>query len=45
VASFLEQYSTAGGTHHEALVLGDRLEAIRAFAAYSGLELCEISHA
>ena len=31
VAKFLEAYSLAGGTHHSALVLGDRAEAIAAF--------------
>jgi len=34
---FLEQYSRFGGTHHSALVLGDRIEAITAFAAFAGI--------
>lgn len=42
VASFLEQYSRLGGTHHSALVLGDRLEALRAFAAYANIECCTL---
>ena len=36
---FLEQYSRFGGTHHSALVLGDRAEAIAAFASFAGIEL------
>ena len=39
VAEFLEAYSRAGGTHHSALVLGDRAEAIAAFGRLSGLEV------
>ena len=35
---FLEQYSLHGGTHHSALVLGNRLEGLRAFAEFAGLE-------
>jgi len=35
---FLEEYSRHGGTHHSALVLGDRLEGLVAFAQYAGLE-------
>lgn len=38
VAAFLEQYSRLGGTHHSALVMGDRLEALRAFAGFAGIE-------
>jgi L-arabinose isomerase len=38
LASFLENYSRHGGTHHSALVLGDRLEGIVAFAEFAGLE-------
>ncbi len=37
VNAFLEAYSTHGGTHHSALVLGDRTEAIQVFAAFVGL--------
>ncbi|MFZ4615818.1 MAG: L-arabinose isomerase family protein [Rectinemataceae bacterium] len=36
VARFLEAYSRLGGTHHSALVLGDRAEAIAAFGRWSG---------
>ena len=43
VAEFLEEYSRRGGTHHSALVLGDRAEAIEAFATYAGLECSIIS--
>ncbi len=38
LAAFLENYSRNGGTHHSALVLGDRLEGIVAFAEFAGLE-------
>lgn len=34
---FLEAYSRSGGTHHSALVLGQGVAAIEAFAAFSGL--------
>ena len=37
VVEFLEEYSRHGGTHHSALVLGSRAEAIEAFAAFAGL--------
>ncbi|MBN2451175.1 MAG: hypothetical protein JXR77_12345, partial [Lentisphaeria bacterium] len=39
---FLEQYSLNGGTHHCALVLGDCLEGIAAFAEFAGLDLTVI---
>lgn len=39
VAPFLEAYSRAGGTHHSALVLGDRAEAVAAFGRMCGLEV------
>jgi len=39
VADFLEAYSRAGGTHHSALVLGDHIEGVGAFARLSGLGL------
>lgn len=42
VAPFLEAYSRAGGTHHSALVLGDRAEAVAAFGRMSGLEVVRI---
>ncbi len=35
---FLERYSMAGGTHHSALVLGEWMEAIGAFASYVSVE-------
>lgn len=38
---FLEQYSRLGGTHHKALLLGERTEAIEAFATYAGLP-CDV---
>lgn len=38
---FLETYSRLGGTHHSALVLGERCEAIAAFASFAGIE-CRI---
>jgi L-arabinose isomerase len=41
VEDFLELYSLCGGTHHSALVLGDKTEAIRAFAGFAQLE-CSI---
>lgn len=34
---FLETYSRLGGTHHSALVLGERTEAVEAFAAFAGI--------
>ena len=37
VAPFLEAYSRAGGTHHSALVLGDRADAVAAFGRMMGL--------
>lgn len=37
VGAFLEAYSECGGTHHSALVLGDRTEAIAAFARFAGI--------
>jgi len=42
VEAFLEQYSRLGGTHHSALVLGVRAEAIAAFASFAGLECSRI---
>ena len=42
VADFLAAYSRAGGTHHSALVLGDRAEAIAAFGRMSGLEVLRL---
>lgn len=34
---FLEEYSMQGGTHHAALVYGERAEAISAFARFAGM--------
>lgn len=42
VTEFLEAYSRAGGTHHSALVLGDRADAIAAFGRLSGLDVVRI---
>lgn len=36
---FLERYSRNGGTHHSALVYGNRARAIQAFASFAGLDL------
>jgi L-arabinose isomerase len=40
--AFLEQYSRSGGTHHSALVYGERIEAVRAFGAFAGLDVTVI---
>jgi L-arabinose isomerase len=37
VARFLEVYSRHGGTHHSALAMGRRAEAVAAFAGFAGL--------
>lgn len=37
LSTFLEDYSLNGGTHHSALLLGDRLEGIAAFAEFADL--------
>lgn len=42
VTDFLEAYSRAGGTHHSALVLGDRSEAVAAFGRMLELTVVEI---
>jgi len=42
VPDFLEAYSRHGGTHHSGLVLGDRLEAVEAFADFIGVPCCTI---
>ncbi len=42
VVPFLEAYSRLGGTHHSALVLGDRLEALLALGEYLDLEVAAI---
>jgi len=38
LSEFLETYSRWGGTHHSALIMGDKSEAVQAFAAMAGLE-------
>jgi len=38
IEDFLEAYSVCGGTHHSALVLGDKSEALEAFAGFADLE-------
>ncbi len=40
--AFLEEYSRLGGTHHAALVPGDRVEALIAFAEDLGIESAAI---
>ena len=42
LGSFLEAYSRAGGTHHSALVYGRQAEALRAFAAFTGVSITVI---
>ena len=44
VARFLEEYSRLGGTHHSALTLGDRADAVAAFARLAGLD-CAVMEA
>jgi len=39
IADFLEDYSKSGGTHHSALVAGDKGDALEAFAEFAGLTL------
>jgi L-arabinose isomerase len=43
VADFLEAYSRHGGTHHSALVYGERTEALLAFARFAGMKSVLIS--
>jgi L-arabinose isomerase len=38
LTDFLESYSRLGGTHHSALMLGQRTEALGAFAEFLGVE-------
>ncbi|MBT3378058.1 MAG: hypothetical protein HN742_39930 [Lentisphaerae bacterium] len=42
VEDFLERYSQAGGTHHSALVLGERVDALTAFARHANLPVVVI---
>jgi L-arabinose isomerase len=39
VRTFLEAYSRAGGTHHQALVLGEHAEALAAFGRMAGCDV------
>lgn len=43
VPNFLEAYSRAGGTHHSALVLGDRAEGLAAMGRALGMECRSIA--
>jgi len=43
VEQFLECYSQHGGTHHSALVLGDQIEGMQAFASFLGMQCNVIS--
>lgn len=43
VVPFLEAYSRAGGTHHSALLLGDRAEAVAAFGRMCGFEVVRLA--
>jgi L-arabinose isomerase len=43
LARFLEEYSHLGGTHHSALMFGDHVEALAAFADFLRIEHCNIS--
>ena len=45
VTEFLETYSRAGGTHHSALVLGERAAAIAAFGRMIGLQVVPVCQA
>ena len=38
LGQFLEDYSKLGGTHHSAIVMGDKVEALKAFAQMAGME-------
>ena len=42
IGEFLEAYSRAGGTHHSALVMGEKTAAIAAMGRFAGLEVCVI---
>jgi L-arabinose isomerase len=44
MARFLEIYSEQyGGTHHNALMMGDRMKALEAFARMAGFRFCSIA--
>lgn len=40
---FLEEFSHLGGTHHSALMFGDHVAALTAFAAFLKIEHCHIA--
>jgi len=40
---FLEEFSHLGGTHHSALMFGDHVAALAAFAAFLKIEHCNIA--
>lgn len=40
---FLEEFSHLGGTHHSALMFGDHVAALTAFAAFLKIEHCNIA--
>jgi L-arabinose isomerase len=42
IEDFLEEYSRSGGTHHSALVLGEKTEAIAAMARLAGIEFLRL---
>jgi len=42
IDQFLEEYSLQGGTHHSALVLGDRRKTIAAWARFAGIPAIEL---
>jgi L-arabinose isomerase len=43
LARFLEEFSHLGGTHHSALMFGDHVAALGAFAAFLKIEHCNIA--
>lgn len=45
IATFLERFSHAGGTHHSALLLGNHAAAMADFAAFLGVEHCALDSA
>jgi L-arabinose isomerase len=40
VATYLEEYSRLGGTHHSALIMGRHCESLKMFARMVGMEAC-----
>jgi len=41
-ARFLQLYSGFGGTHHSAIIMGERMEDIRKFATLAGMEFHQV---